>query len=122
MAFVITANKLKRDCVMKVLKLESDEYNAKIFYEGDYEQDIKSGTCDVHRITLSCKPKLESFPITLMSGKIFIYISNGVVLRVDEIDEFKAQLDVAKEAAVELQGIMKEYFGVAPEYNESIGK
>lgn len=116
MAFVITANKLVRDAEIKVLKLESDEYMATIYYEGDYEKDRENGKCDVQRMILSCKPKWESFPICMMSGKIFVDIMYSAVLRVDEIDEFKAQLDTAKEAAVELQGIVKEYFGIAPEY------
>lgn len=112
MSFEITANNLARKSEIKSLKLTSEEYDATFFYMGDYENDRKNGNCDFHNVSLTCKPKGENLPIKLISREVMIDLMNGYILRRQEIDHYKKLLDVAVEAAAELQQLLKEYFDV----------
>ena len=111
--FEITANKLTRKSEIKTLKLQSENYNVTFFYYGDYEEDMKkNGSCDVKNLSMSCKEKGTVLPISCMAGKIFIDIDNAFLLSTEEIEGFKKKLDFAYTAAVELEKIIKQYFGI----------
>lgn len=101
---------MKRESEIKSLKLQNNEYVVTVFYYGDYERDFKSGKCDMTNITLSCKPKGEAFPLTLMAGHIIMTIPYSPVLSIDEIDNFQEQINVTKESAKELEKNCKTIF------------
>ncbi len=112
--FEITANNLMRKADIKSLKLQDENYKIIFFYYGDYEEDIKiNGSCDVRNLSMSCKVNDGALPIDCMAGKMFIDIQDYLpLLAVDEIAEFKKQLDLACASAKELQDIIKQYFGI----------
>lgn len=111
--FEITANNLMRNSDIKTLKLQDENYNIIFFYYGEYEEDMKkNGRCDVANLSMSCKKKGDAPAITCMSGKMFIDTEVELLLSVEEIEAFKKQLDAACASAVELQGIIEQYFGI----------
>lgn len=115
MTFEIVADNLARKSEIKSLKLSNEEYKVTIFYMGDYVQDRQNGCCDVSNITVSCKPQNENFSLTFISGEIIVECSVNLLLRPKEIAAYRKLLEVAEEAARELQRILKEYFGIEPE-------
>lgn len=110
--FEITKNGLQRECLMKALKLENELYKITIFYEGDYEADLKNNCIDREMITVACKLKGEGFDLNFMREDIFVDLLYAPTYRLSEIDDVIHQLQVAKESAEELKGIMKEYFNL----------
>ena len=112
MTFEFVANNLKRDSEIKSLKLQSEEYAVTIFYYGDYVKDIKAGRCSVGNLSMSCKPKGDGFPISLVSGVVVISVPVLPVVFVGEIDALKKNMDIAKESAIELQEILEKYFHI----------
>jgi len=112
MIFEIVANHLARSSMIKSLKLSNKEYDVTFFYEGDYEKDRNEGRCDFRNVSMSCKTKGDNIPLMLMSGKIFLDISEGFFLDLENLDRYRAQLNVAGEAATELQRLLAEYFDV----------
>lgn len=114
MSFEIIADNMKRNSEIKSLKLQNDEYAVTIFYYGDYAKDIKAGTCPVNNLSMDCKPKGECFPLSCVCGKVVLSIPAISIVPIYEIDALKRKLDISKEAALELQEILNEYFGVMP--------
>lgn len=110
--FEITKNALYRDSLFKTLKLENDMYKVTIFYEGDYKSDFENGCIDRDMITVACKLKDEGFDLDFMREDIFVSLLYPPTYSLAEIDDVKHQLEVAKESAEELKGIMKEYFNI----------
>lgn len=110
MSFAVVADNLRRTSEIKSLKLENKEYAVTMFYYGDYEEDFGKGTCDVEKLSMSCKPKGDGIPLTFMAGIIVLSVPAISVLPIYELQDFKRQLENAEKAAVELQGILKEYF------------
>jgi len=112
--FDITANNLERKSDIKTLKLQDENYKIIFFYYGDYEEDMKiNGSCDVRNLSMSCKVKGDALPVDCMAGKMFVDIQDCLpLLAVDEIVEFKKQLDLACASATQLQDIIKQYFGI----------
>lgn len=111
--FEITANNLGRKSDIKTLKLQNENYDVIFFYYGEYEEDMKkNGRCDVANLNMSCKKKGDAPKIACMSGKLFIDTEEELILSVEEVEAFKKQLDAACASATELQGIIKQYFGI----------
>lgn len=111
--FEITANNLIRKADIKSLKLQDENYSITFFYYGEYEEDMKkNGRCDVANLSMSCKKKGEAPAIACMSGKMFIDTEVELILSVEEVESFKKQLDAAYASATQLQGIIKQYFGI----------
>ncbi len=112
MAFEIVANNLERKSEIKSIKLQSEEYVVTIFYYGDYAKDMEAGKCSIDNLTVSCKPKGEDFPISFVSGAVVIAVPALPIVFVGEVDALKKNLDVAREAALELQKILEKYFRI----------
>lgn len=112
MKFKIIVNNLNKDSDVKSLKLKSDDYDVKIFYYGDYEKDKANNKCKAGNLSMSCKPITDVFQISLVNGKVSLNIPANTMLTWDSVDDFKLQLDKSKAAAVELEEIVKEYFGI----------
>lgn len=108
----LVANNLFRDSYIKSLKFESDTHRVIIFYEGDYEKDKGNDMCNASALTLSCRLNGEGFDVILAQDHIFITLPYVPTLCLNDIDEFKKQLDVAKDVAEELKVIIKEYFNI----------
>lgn len=110
--FEITKNGLFRDSLFKALKLENEMYKVTIFYEGDYKSDFENGCIDREMITVACKLKEEGFDLDFTLEDIFVSLLYPPTYSLSEIDDVKRQLEVAKESAEELKGIIKEYFNI----------
>lgn len=110
--FEITADKLRREADIKALKLQDENYSVTFFYYGDYESDFESGKCDMANITVSCREKEDVLPLEFLNGKFYVDLFNGPVLYAEDIPDFKKQLEIAYTAAIELQDIVKQYFGI----------
>lgn len=114
MAFEIKANNLERNSEIKSLKLQSEEYEATIFYYGNYKEDMKAGGCAVNNLSMNCKTKGVGFPLVCMSGMVMVEVPAHIVT-VREIGALKNSLDVAGKAAIELQEILQKYFNINPQ-------
>lgn len=115
MTFEIVADNLTRKAEIKSLKLSNAEYDVSFFYMGNYENDRKNGACDFHNVSMVCKPKGRNLLLMLMSREVMLDVSDNLYLRLTDIASYREQLDIAEAAAVELQRILKEYFGIEPE-------
>lgn len=108
----ITKNALHRESLFKSLKLENEMYILTIFYEGDYESDFENGCINNEMITVACKLKEIGFDIDFSPKDIWISLMYPPTYFMDQIDDVKRQLDMAKETAEELKGYLKEYFNL----------
>ena len=106
----ITKNSLHRDSLFKSLELENEMYILTIFYEGDYVFDFENDCMNNDMITVACKLKDVGFEIDFSPEDIWISLSYPPTYFMDEIDDVKRQLDVARETIGELKGYLKEYF------------
>lgn len=111
----ITKNALYRESLFKSLKLENEMYILTIFYEGDYKSDFENGCIDNDMISVACKLKDAGFNIDFSSKDIWISLMYPPTYFVNEIDDVKHKLDIAKETIEDLRGYLKEYFKL--EYN-----
>lgn len=115
MTFEIIANNLARKAEIKSLRLRNAEYEVVLFYMGDYENDRKNGRCDYPNVSMRCKPQKGNLPFCLLGKEVMVELPEGLMLRPQEIEIYKELLDIAGEAAEEVQRLLKEYFDVEPD-------
>lgn len=112
MKFTVVKNGLSRDAEFKCLKLQSEEYEVRFLYYGEYDEDRENGGCDAGKLTMICKPRGLGFPLSLAAGAVLISIPYAPVLRRQEVGDFQQQLSLAAEAAGELERLLEEWFGI----------
>lgn len=109
-SFKIIRNNLSGKSFVKSLTIENIYYTVKIFYAGDYEEDRRLNKIDNNNISISCKPKDGDIMINHMQGQSVIELNTVSILYPNQVEEFKNQLNIANDSAVELDKIIKEYF------------
>lgn len=111
--FEIVENNLMRKSAVKTLKLQNENYEVTFFYYGEYDEEmIKNGLCDKQNLSMVCKMKGNVLPIEEATGKIYVNIEGAPMLFPENIVAFKTQLDIAYASAIELEDIIKQYFGI----------
>ena len=107
--FHVTDNGLARANDIKYLSITNDIYDMNIFYYGDYTSDKAAGRIEPYQTLLECKPDGVRPEIKYVGGHIHISIAENDILCVHRVEEYKHFLDDAKESAIALGEIMKQF-------------
>ncbi len=106
----ITKNRLDTDGVPS-LTVRSENYQVRIFYNGNYKKDFSEKTIDNMKVTVSCETLSQNvLPISISDGTVVI---NGVMpesMPLTKMDPFMDKVLRTRDEMVALQHIYDAYF------------
>lgn len=107
--FHVTGNGLHRDDDIKYLSATNGIYNINIFYYGDYDADLVADKIDYTATLVTCESDGLRPELKCVVGQIYVGITHGELLYIHRVDEYKQQLDDAKQSAIALAELLKAY-------------
>ena len=106
----ITKNKLQSGGVPSLTAI-SDNYQIRLFYNGDYIKDFAERNIDKEKIMLTCKALTTDVPqLTIFDGHIAISNTLPTTITLHDMDKFMDRLLKARNDMASLQLIYDTYF------------
>lgn len=107
--FHVTENRLATNADIKYLSAQNDIYQVTTFYYGDYNADKAANAISKNLTLVDCKSDGLHPAVKYINGQIYIAITEGELLYAHRVDEYKKWLDDAKESAMTLAELLREY-------------
>lgn len=106
----ITKNRLQSNGVPS-LTVESENYQVRIFYDGNYRKDFSTKVIDQSKIMTTCKLLNEkAMPITILNGKVAIKNTLPMEIYLDGMDTALDDMLKSRDDMASLQLIYDTYF------------
>lgn len=109
--FRITENSLHKgnNVGLRWLRASNSVSDVKIFYYGNYDEDLANGKLDINSVLVDCELRLIGPQIKYMAGHIYVGVPLGELLPLHRVEEYADMLIAAKKTSDALIDLLKEY-------------